>query len=81
MSSKASLRTIGRQEEKKGFRQIRKGFMGELNILKSSKQKYFYIQFNRIIKIAESGVLGITKEDLKALMKDYIDTDKKPEVN
>jgi hypothetical protein len=80
MSSQASLRVIGRQEEKKGFRKIRKGFLKEMNILKESKQRYFYIQFNRIITLAENNALGVSKEELITLMENYIKENKKPEV-
>lgn len=80
MSSNGSLRTIERKEEKKGFRQIRKGFLGEMNILRESKQRYFYIQWNRIIKIAETNALNVSKDELIQLMKDYIkENEPKPE--
>lgn len=73
MSSKAGLRN----KEREGFI---KGFKGELGIMKTNKIRYFHMKFNQLIKIAESGYLGVSKDELKALMKDYIDNDKKAEV-
>lgn len=79
MSSKASFRSINRDVDKKGFRKIRQGFKNECGIMKTNKVRYFHIKFNQLVKIAESGVLGVSKDDLKALMKDYIENDKKAE--
>jgi hypothetical protein len=79
MSSKGGYRAIERTEEKKGFRKIRKGFLAESSMLKTNKQRYFKIKFNQLVRIAESGILGITKDDLKQMMKDYIESEKKPE--
>lgn len=80
MSSKASFRNQNREVDKKGFRKIRQGFRSELGIMKTSKRRYFNVKFNQLIRIAESGYLEVTTDDLKALMKDYIENDKKPEV-
>lgn len=68
MSSGGSLRNQNK---------IKKGFMSELKILKESKRKYFNIQFNRILLIAESGKLDVTKDELKQMMKEYIKNDTK----
>jgi len=80
MSSKASFRNQNRDVDKKGFRKIRQGFRSECGIMKTNKVRYYHIKFNQLVKIAESGVLGVSKDDLKKLMKEYIESDKKPEI-
>lgn len=76
MSSKASLRNIKR----KGFRDMRKDLKSELGLFQKSRRLYLILQINKLFDIGESGKMDMPIEEFKAILKDYADNNKRPEI-
>jgi len=74
MSSKAGLRYFDRQRVK----EIKTSLMGDIQLLKNYPEKFMLRQVIKILKVGDSGTL-MEKEKFKAVLKDYVESDKIPE--
>jgi hypothetical protein len=75
MSSKASLRNIGRAE----LHQTKFSIISEMKLLKNHPEKYLTIQIRKLLLIGDSERL-MSKEKFKTILMDYIMENKIPEM-